>query len=131
MKEKNKVLEDYRNALYSLKNGILEATTDLEIDGVIQRFEFTFELFWKLLKLKLEEEGIFANSPRSVFKEIFAIQFITNEEILLNMLYDRNETTHLYNKQKSRVILERIKNQYLEIFFAVLNKIEHESELNN
>ena len=41
-----------------MKEGIVVAKSDLEIDGVMQLFEFIFELFWKLMKIKFEEEGI-------------------------------------------------------------------------
>ncbi len=52
----------------------------------------------------------------NVLKEIFAIPFLLQEEILLKMPNDRNETTHIYNKDISREIFIRIKEQYLEIF---------------
>lgn len=124
MKKLENIFGDYKKALFSLKEGIAEAESELEIDGVIQRFEFTFELFWKLLKKNLEIEGIVVNSPRSALKEVYAIQFLTQEEILLKMLDDRNETTHIYNKEMSREIFLRIKEQYIKIFDNVLNKIE-------
>ena len=43
-------LSDLLSALEQLKSGLLEAKNDLDRDGVIQRFEFTFELLWKVLQ---------------------------------------------------------------------------------
>jgi len=49
---------NFVNALSSLEEGVKEAKGELEKDGVIQRFEFTFELMWKTLKIFLYDEGI-------------------------------------------------------------------------
>lgn len=41
------------------------------VDATIQRFEFTFELFWKWLKLIIAEEGIDVNFPKEVLREAY------------------------------------------------------------
>ncbi|WP_367142724.1 HI0074 family nucleotidyltransferase substrate-binding subunit [Desulfosporosinus sp.] len=70
---------------------------DLLRDGVIQRFEFTFELAWKTLKAVFEDEGLIGlNSPKTVLREAFAMGLIQDDELWLTMLSDRNSTsTHL------------------------------------
>ncbi len=57
---------DFRAALARLRAGVSEdpALSTLIMDGVIQRFEFTFELAWKLLEAMLWHEGIECSSPR-------------------------------------------------------------------
>jgi nucleotidyltransferase substrate binding protein (TIGR01987 family) len=58
--------ENYKNALNRLNDGIMkfDQTNDLLCDGLIQRFEITFELAWKTLKAIFEEEGLTGrNSP--------------------------------------------------------------------
>lgn len=70
MIEKNRLYEkftDFKKAYNRLTEGLnLEPQNSIIIDGVIQRFEFTFELSWKLLKAYLEYQGYAgANSPRS------------------------------------------------------------------
>lgn len=116
-------LTKFERALDRLKEAIGEADTELEIDGAIQRFEFTYELFWKVLKVFLEEEGIVCRSPRACFKEAFALKLIENEEDALRMLEDRNETVHLYDEAKSREVYDRIRSRYVALFDAAAEKI--------
>lgn len=79
------------------------------IDATIQRFEFTFELFWKWLKLLLENAGVEANFPKQVFKEAYKAKWIDDEALWLKMLNDRNLTSHTYDEELARVIYESIK----------------------
>ena len=64
-------------------------------DASIQRFEFTFELFWKLLKSMLAETGIIVYSPRDSIKEGFSVGFIDEDSVWIKMLETRNSTVHL------------------------------------
>ena len=63
-------LEDVRKALGRLEDSLKKDPheDDLYLDGTIQRFEFVFELSWKLMKGYLEYDGIEVNSPRGAFK---------------------------------------------------------------
>jgi len=101
------------NAYKRLKEGIKSAKSELDKDGVIQRFEFTFELLWKTVKIFLEKEGVLCVTPRECFKEAFRIGLINNEDIYLNMLDDRNLTSHIYHKKTTIRIYKRIKRNYL------------------
>ncbi len=64
-----------KKAFSRLKEAVNVAETELERDGVIQRFEFTFELFWKFLKKFLNYSGIDCYSPRNCIKTAFRINF--------------------------------------------------------
>lgn len=79
------------------------------IDATIQRFEFTFELFWKWLKEFFYQEGVPTHTPREVLKEAFLQGFIKNESLWLNMLQDRNLTVHTYDDALADKVFERIK----------------------
>ena len=105
---------DYKKALRRLKEVLLEdpAKTDAIIDGTIQRFEFCFELAWKLLKDVLHYDGIEVSSPRAVIKESFQKEFIVDGENWIAMLNDRNKTSHLYDEQEALHIYKKIKEQY-------------------
>lgn len=125
MKDELKLaIENFRNAVTSLAKGIDEANGELQKDGVIQRFEFTFELLWKLLKIFLFEEGIDCRSPKECLRNAFKIGWISNEQLFLDMLTDRNKSTHTYSKEESEEIFERIKNDYLIELKNVLQKLE-------
>ena len=105
-------LNKLKNANQKLKEGIEQAKDELDKDGVIQRFEFTFELLWKALKIYLEYQGILVKTPRDSFVEAFRIDLISDEKIFLDMLEDRNNTSHIYDKKTSEKIFNRIKKKY-------------------
>ena len=113
---------DYKKALRRLKEVLLEDTakTDAIIDGTIQRFEFCFELAWKLLKDVLHYDGIEVSSPRAIIKESFQKEFIVDGENWMEMLNDRNKTSHLYDEQEALHIYKKIKEQY----YALLESFE-------
>jgi len=69
---------------------------ELVVEGTIQRFEFVLELMWKTLKRALEFEGIFPKTPRESLREAFKIGWIEDEQLWINMLDQRNLTSHLY-----------------------------------
>ena len=105
-------LNKLKNANQKLKEGIEQAKDELDKDGVIQRFEFTFELLWKALKIQLEYQGIIVKTPRGSFVEAFRIDLISDEKIFLDMLEDRNNISHIYDKETSEKIFNRIKENY-------------------
>ena len=126
MKNLEIFINDFTKALSQLEEGVLIANTNLEIDGTIQRFEFCLELLWKTLKIFLENEGIQCKSPKSTIKEAFQFQLIQDEEIWLEILEDRNLTSHIYDEKESREIFNRIKNHYVTEFNQVLQKLKNQ-----
>jgi len=106
-------LEDYRRASARLDEATKkEVVDDIIYDGVIQRFEFTFELSWKLMKLFLEYTGINdIKSKRATIKEAFAYGLIEDGEEWIDMLVDRNKTSHIYDEEEAKYILRKNKKQ--------------------
>lgn len=82
------------------------------IDATIQRFEFTIELFWNLLKRILQKKGVEVLYPRDVLQEAYTGKLIDNEQIWLNMLRDRNLTSHTYDEKLADIIYNNIKTYY-------------------
>jgi len=115
-----------KEATKKLEEGIKEAKDQLDRDGVIQRFEFSFELLWKTLKLFLADEGIITRSPKEALKETFRYGLIKDENLFLDMLEDRNLTTHIYSEDISREIFYRIKDKYLKALKAVVKELSEE-----
>lgn len=68
------------------------------VEATLQIFEYAFELYWKLLKKICQEEGLEANSPRSVFQQAYAAKLIDDERVWLEMIEDRNLTSHTYRQ---------------------------------
>jgi nucleotidyltransferase substrate binding protein (TIGR01987 family) len=90
---------------------------------VIQRFEFTFELFWKLLKVYLERQGILVKTPREALKEAFRLELLQDEGSALQMLDDRNTSVHIYDEATSREIALRIGSDYVVLFNSAVQKM--------
>ncbi len=109
-------LENLGKALVRLEEGINTSHPDsLLIDGTIQRFEFVIELYWKTLKRLLLAEGIETNTPRETLKQAFQSKWLEDETAWLQMLQDRNETSHIYNEATAVRIFNDIKKYYPEL----------------
>ncbi len=117
-------LNRLKKAFSTLKDGVLQAKTQLEKDGVIQRFEYTFELFWKTLKIILSYLGIECYSPRNCIKEAFRQGLIEDDEIFLDMLEDRNLSSHIYEEDSVEEIFRRIKEVYVDVLEKAVNTLE-------
>ena len=90
-----------------------EKHSQLEIDWIIQRFEYTIELTWKTLKKVLEFEGQNNNLfPKEVFKECYKVQLINNLDIWFNLLEQRNILSHFYIEHLSEQSFNYIKNNH-------------------
>jgi nucleotidyltransferase substrate binding protein (TIGR01987 family) len=116
-------LRRLEDASFRLKEGASVAEDELEKDGVIQRFEFTFELLWKALKIFLQDSGIETKTPKESLKEGFRIGWLKEEEVFLDMLEDRKKTSHIYDRETSEEIFERIKKTYIRAIEEVLDKL--------
>jgi len=107
MNEKIK-LEDLKSALNRLKEGVSEVKNDLDQDGVIQRFEFTFELVWKSIQEYARLSGVEVVSPKDSFRVAAELKLIEDPEKWFTFLKDRNESTHLYDEAKADEIFSHI-----------------------
>ena len=118
-----KSLMNLRKAVNRFSEALQEPESSIVVDATIQRFEFTYELMWKTLKIFLEDiHGIRAVSPRLVFKEAYALSIIEQEDIFLEMIKSRNLLSHTYNEEQAAAIykqcpsyLSAIKNVYHRI----------------
>ena len=107
---------ELNDAVLRLGEAIVQPENDVIRDSVIQRFEFSFELTWKTLQLYLEREGLDAGSPRQALKSAFVQGIIPDEKeanIWLNMLEDRNLTTHTYHEDLAKTIYRKITDTYI------------------
>lgn len=91
-------------ALSRFEAALAQPVNEFVRDSSIQRFEFTFELFWKGLKAYAEESGLEAYSPRDSLRTAFQLGLIEEHSDWFQMLEDRNLTSHTYNE----VTAERI-----------------------
>ncbi|OGS00421.1 MAG: hypothetical protein A3G41_03295 [Elusimicrobia bacterium RIFCSPLOWO2_12_FULL_59_9] len=108
---------DYKKALERLKAALNEDTAkgSIIVDGTIQRFEFCFELAWKLAKALLSFGGIEAGTPRMVVKEAHQANLIKDGQGWIDMLEDRNKTSHIYDEKQALRIYKKIKGSHFKL----------------
>ncbi len=123
-KEVEYSIQKLESALSRLNNGIQQVKDELDKDGVIQRFEFTFEILWKTIKIYLGDKGIICQSPKDCLQQAFKYGLIKKELTYLKMLEDRNKTSHIYDQSTSEQIYENIKKEYAEAILILLNSIK-------
>lgn len=122
-------LNNYEQALSRLHEAIDEFVQGSSLavrDGVIQRFEFTAELAWKTIReylLTLEIMDI--NNPKSVMKEAFKNDIIGEENNWIQILRDRNSTSHIYDEDQANEIYERIANNHVCLFDKLLSVLKN------
>ncbi len=94
--------QNYEKALSLLREALadVESLSELEKEGTVQRFEFTFELAWKTLKDYLEFNGIVLDQvlPSNVIKQAFAAKIISDGQLWIDMLRSRNRLSHTYDQ---------------------------------
>lgn len=93
-------------------------------DGVIQRFEFTTELAWKAAREYLIDQGfVDLNSPKAVMKEAFSSGLIADAENWVEILSDRNLTSHIYQEELAVEISNRIRDTHFSQLQALAEKL--------
>ena len=124
--------DNFQKAFLLLKEALEEKPINeyskLEQEGIIQRFEYTFELAWKTIKDKLFYEGYDEKTPRAVIRRAFEVEFISEEdtEIWLDSLDKRNILSHTYNEDAAREALEAIRDNYYPVIKQVYQSLKAE-----
>lgn len=92
----------------------VDALSQLEKEGAIQRFEVAFELAWKTLKDYLEEAGVIVNpvTPRNVIKEAYAARLLEDAQVWIDMMLHRNLLSHTYDLKVFETVLRAVAGQY-------------------
>ena len=90
-------------------------SNEIALDGTIQRFEFSYELMWKTMQRLARFHGFDPQSPRDSFRTAFKQGWIEDENLWLDMIRDRNLTSHTYQKELALQIYERVKIYYPEM----------------
>ena len=111
---------DYHRALGRLQTALQKEpdADEMYLDATIQRFEFCFELAWKLMKVVLDYEGIEVSSPRSSIREGWKLGMINDAETWLDMQEKRNLSTHTYNEATALEVYKLIKSKYAALLLA-------------
>lgn len=123
-------MADHTKALQNLERAMTELESYVALPivhrrdkaGLIQAFEFTFELFWKTFQKLAPESGLEAASPREALIAGRKLHLIAGEEqdTWSQMLRDRNLSSHTYNASLADEIVDRLLRDYLPCFRATL-----------
>ncbi|GHT77170.1 nucleotidyltransferase [Bacteroidia bacterium] len=91
--------QHFEQAFFRLQEAVSQKDlNELERNGLIQRFEFTIELSWKVMKDFLEEKGFaFKPSPKDTFRQAQEAKYIDYAQALIDALNIRNELSHDYD----------------------------------
>lgn len=119
--------EKFIKALAALDAIYLKPVTEdrINIDATIQRFEFTFELAVKFLKDYFLDKGAELNYPKEIIKSTFVFGLTHNESLWVQMLADRNLTSHTYNEKLADEIYGRIRD-YVPELKTLIGRIQSE-----
>ncbi len=120
-------LEKITQALKSLSEVLQEPYSVIVRDASIQRFEYTFELAWKLFKKLAKTEGIEASSPRQAIRSAFDLDLIDNTELWFEFLEHRNATSHTYNQMLADEVFKSVK-KFPKALQQVLSKVDEKNK---
>lgn len=101
--------------------------SDIYLDLIVKRFEFTYEMSWKAIKRYLDFAGISVKNPRESYKEAFAQGLIKEQNTWLVMIEQRNLSSHVYNEAEIAIIFDKIE-QYLSSFEELSNSLKAKIE---
>ena len=121
-------LESLQRALGQLKAALAAHQADLanEVIGmaVIKAYEFSFELSWKTLKDLLAHEGIDALLPREVLRQAFAYGLVSDGQLWIEMLEQRNLMAHTYDVNRAQQALAMIRDRFAPALLAQAAALE-------
>lgn len=118
-----KALERFSNAVTRKAEFFKEGYGDIYLDLVVKRFEFTYEMSWRTIKRYLDFIGIDCQNPRSCFKEALVQGLIADEDAWLDMIEKRNLSSHIYDEDQIKEILERL-DDYNSAFEGLRNNLK-------
>jgi len=115
MEELGMRIEEAGGALETLREVLDEPYSVIVGDATVQRFEYTPGIFWKLMKEYLyNHEEVECNSPKSCFREASSVGLLSEEQTILclEMIDDRNLTSHTYIEEVAERIYKTIRDYY-------------------
>jgi nucleotidyltransferase substrate binding protein (TIGR01987 family) len=117
---------NYKKALAQLTKFIDKGDlNEFEEQGLIQAFEYTYELAWNVIKDFLVDQGnknIYGS--RDAIREAFSAGLIDDGEGWMDMFVDRNKTSHTYNEDTANEIARNVLTRYFPMFVALRQKLE-------
>jgi len=122
----NKALKKLSEAIGYVKNKPKEKVLDEILkEGIIQRFEYTHELAWNVMKDFLLEIGdVTLYGSKDATREAFKTELIKDGDVWMEMIKSRNKTSHTYNEEIAQEIYLKILNEYHSAFIQFQEVME-------
>ncbi|MFH1408238.1 MAG: nucleotidyltransferase substrate binding protein [Patescibacteria group bacterium] len=98
------LIADLEKALKRLEEALDLTPSEIHQDATIQRFEFSFELSWKLMQAVLRSQGIVCVSPKGCIRDSVRLDLIDNPEVWFGFLEARNLVSHTYNEKQAKAV---------------------------
>lgn len=127
-------LDSYHKALARLAEIVgaskKRALNEFERDGLVQRFEFTHELSWKLMKAYAEYQGFDGiGGSRDATRKAFEMSLISDGQSWMDMIKSRNETSHNYDVSMADDVVDSIINRFYPLLAEFYQKMNSLSAL--
>lgn len=118
--------DNYQRALSQLRKFINKGElNELEEQGLIQAFEYTHELAWNVLKDYLLAKGSQPiHGSRDATREAFKLDIIHDGETWMDMIKDRNQTSHTYNEDTAKRIVSNIQQRFFPLFVELASTMQ-------
>lgn len=119
-------LANFDQTLNELKKYLsIPIQNDRDVAGIIQAFEFTFEQSWKSIQKVAGDQGVQIGNPRAAYAYAMQNSWISNTEEpkWLQLIKDRNLTSHTYQESLAKEVLGRIQADYIEMFEGLLGSL--------
>jgi nucleotidyltransferase substrate binding protein (TIGR01987 family) len=126
-----KATHNFRKTLEELESFLeIPIQNDRDIAGIIQAFEFTYEQCWKSIQKVATTQGITVASPKNAFSFALKSTWIpaTDETKWIQLIEDRNRTSHTYQEELAHEVLERVQKEYVQMFRGLLLCLENAIE---
>jgi nucleotidyltransferase substrate binding protein (TIGR01987 family) len=133
---------NYKKALNKLREAVEYITEnngdsqpilkEIVNEGLVQRFEYTHELAWNLMKDYAEYQGNNSiGGSRDATREALNIKLIEDGTVWMDMIRSRNETSHTYNEETANAIVKKIMVEYLPVMLKLSSSMEARLRLCN
>ncbi|MEX1014720.1 MAG: nucleotidyltransferase substrate binding protein [Candidatus Paceibacterota bacterium] len=121
---------NYNKALNKLSQAVTQAgdkgLSELEVEGLIQRFEYTYELAWKTLQDFIKQQGYTEiNGPGQVLNQAFQMGLINNAQSWRRLKKSRKLTSHTYDSKTAKIIADAIIKEYYDLFTFLRERLDN------
>ena len=116
---------NYQKALAQMKGFIEQPRLNpREEQGLVKAFEYTYELAWNTLKDFLEYQGVGEIvGARDAFRSAFAEGIVEDGHVWMRMIESRNKTSHTYNEETAKEIVESVRSEFYPAFCGLEKKL--------